>query len=180
VLKAVFYTRVSTDAQDASNQFASVTALAERHGFKLGEIYCENETAWKAGHQAELARLLKDARKRKFDVVIAWAYDRMCRLGSKETTLLINSLTQCGVGFISHEEEWLDTTGPFKDVLISFIGLMAKMESDRKSANTKLGLKRTLEKGITKAGNKITALGRPKGSKDTEKRVRRWHRRPVL
>ena len=172
MLKAVFYTRVSTDKQDATNQFAAITQLAARRGFEIGEIYQENETAWKAGHQAELARLIKDARKRRFDVVIVWALDRLCRQGGTAMTVLINSLNQYGVGVISYQEAWMDTTGPFREVLICFIGFMAQFESQRRSERTKAGLAARKARGVT--------LGRPPGTADSKKRMRRWHRRPVL
>jgi putative DNA-invertase from lambdoid prophage Rac len=179
MLKAVFYTRVSTDKQDATNQYDNMRELAARRGFEVTETYQENETAWKAGHQAELARLIKDARKRRFDVVIIWALDRLCRQGGTAMNVLINSLTQLGVGVISVKEEWMDTTGPFKEVLICLFGYMAQAESQRRSERTKAGLKNTLAKGVTKKGKRISKLGRPVGSKDGKKRVRKWHKRPV-
>jgi hypothetical protein len=40
-------------------------------------------------------------------------------------TVLINSLNQYGVGVISYQEAWMDTTGAFREVLICFIGWMA-------------------------------------------------------
>jgi DNA invertase Pin-like site-specific DNA recombinase len=179
MLKAVIYARVSTDKQDAGNQIPDMQALALRRGFEVVETYTEQETAWKAGHQAELARLLKDARRRRFDVVIVWALDRLCRQGGTAMTVLINSFNQYGVGVISHQEAWMDTTGPFREVLICFIGWMAQFESQRRSERTKAGLKNTLAKGVTKKGKRISKLGRPEGSKDGKKRTRRYHRRPV-
>jgi DNA invertase Pin-like site-specific DNA recombinase len=180
MLKAAIYARVSTDKQDAGNQIPDMQALAARRGYEIVETYTEQETAWKAGHQAELARLLKDARRRRFDVVIVWALDRLCRQGGTAMTVLINSLNQYGVGVISHQEAWMDTTGAFREILICFIGWMAQFESQRRSERTKAGLKNTLAKGVTKAGKRISQLGRPKGSKDGEKRTRRYRRRPLI
>ena len=170
--KAVIYARVSTDKQDAENQIPEMRALAIRRGFEVGEVYTESESAWKDGHQVELPRLMKDAQRRKFDVVIVWALDRLCRQGSTPMFLTINKLTSCGVAVVSVKEEWLDTAGPLREAFICIFGWIAQFESQRRSERTKAGLAARKAKGVT--------LGRPTGSVDKKKRVRRWHKRNVL
>ena len=69
--KAVIYARTSTNEQSIDNQVPILKDLAAQRGFKLAEIYRETESAWKSGHQKELARLLPDCRngRRRFDVL---------------------------------------------------------------------------------------------------------------
>ena len=69
-MKAVIYSRVSTDEQSTANQVGVLETWASDRGYSLGGIYQEQESAWKAGHQRELARLLDEARKRNFDTVL--------------------------------------------------------------------------------------------------------------
>ncbi len=57
-MKAACYLRVSTGQQDVSNQLPAIKAWCESRGYELAEIYAENESAWRVGHQRELARLL--------------------------------------------------------------------------------------------------------------------------
>ena len=57
MLKVAIYARVSTDGQNTDNQVNQLTVWAESRGWDVAVIYRENESAWKAGHQAELTRL---------------------------------------------------------------------------------------------------------------------------
>ena len=79
MLKTVIYSRVSTQDQNADNQTNILLEWAKARGLVVVGVYSEAETAWKAGHQAELAQLKSDATKRKFDAVLVWALDRLSR-----------------------------------------------------------------------------------------------------
>lgn len=76
-MKAVIYSRVSTDQQSAENQTEVLQTWAQQRALIVVATYCEAESAWKSGHQKELARLVKDAYSGKFDVVLVWALDRL-------------------------------------------------------------------------------------------------------
>ncbi|GAF77016.1 unnamed protein product, partial [marine sediment metagenome] len=80
-MKCVIYSRVSSQEQTLENQIPVLAKWAQSRGFELVEIYQEMESAWRNGHQRELARLLDNARKRKFDIVLVWALDRLSREG---------------------------------------------------------------------------------------------------
>lgn len=96
-MKICIYSRVSTGDQDPTNQSAVLTEWAGQRGFDIVKVYEEQESAWKAGHQRELANLLDDARKRKFDAVLVWALDRLSREGPLAILSLVNRLKICGV-----------------------------------------------------------------------------------
>ena len=64
-MKAALYLRVSTNQQDEENQRAPLEKLAAVRGWEVTAIYRENESAWKQGHQPELARLLRDCAGRQ-------------------------------------------------------------------------------------------------------------------
>jgi putative DNA-invertase from lambdoid prophage Rac len=131
----------------------------------MAEIYSENESAWKAGHQKVLADLLDDARKREFDTLLVWALDRLSREGSLAILSLIHRLKTFGVKVISIQESWTEAPGELADVLYAIAGWVAQMESQRRSERTKAGLE------WVRAAGKI--LGRPKGAQDSHKRKRR-------
>ena len=71
-MKACCYLRVSSQEQSTDNQLPAIEAYAASKGYELVAIYRENESAWRAGHQKELARLLDDIRsgRRKYDIVL--------------------------------------------------------------------------------------------------------------
>ena len=166
-LKAVIYSRVSTQDQSTDNQVPILEAWAKQRDYELVGSYIESETAWRDGHQKELARLLGDARHYKFDFVLVWALDRLSREGPTAILNLISKLGQCQVKVLSYEEPWTEAPGQLGELLFAIAGWVAKMESDRRSERTKAGLLKAQRDGKT--------LGRPKGSKDKVKRGRRGY-----
>lgn len=165
--KAAIYIRVSSEEQDASNQLPALKDLAARRGFEVGEVYSEAETAWRAGHQGELARLIEDARKARFKVVLVWALDRLSREGPAAMLAVIDKLKAYGVRVISYQEAWTEAPGELGELLYAITGWVARMESQRRSERTKAGLERV------KANGKV--LGRPMGRRDSGKRSRRGY-----
>lgn len=163
--KAAIYCRVSTGEQDTQNQSSVLTEWAKQRGFEVIGVYGEEESAWKAGHQRELAHLLQDARKRKLDVLLVWSLDRLSREGSLAILSLVNSLKIYGVKVLSYQESWTEAPGEIGELLYALTGWVAQMESRRRSERTRAGLARVKAQG--------KRLGRPQGSKDKRKRKRR-------
>jgi len=164
-MKVCIYSRVSTGLQDFQNQSIVLSEWANQRGFEVVTVYEEEESAWKAGHQKQLRRLLQDARKRKFDAVLVWALDRLSREGPLAILTLVNRLKTYGVKVISYQESWTEAPGELGDLLFALAGWVARMESQRRSERTKAGLARVKAQG--------KRLGRPPGSKDKRKRRRR-------
>lgn len=165
-VKVVIYLRVSSSEQTVANQLPALEAFARSRGYEIVQVYQEQESAWKAGHQRELSRLLTDCRegKRKFDVVLIWALDRLSRAGAAAILNLINTLSMYGVKVLSYQESWTEAPGAVGEVLYALTGWVAKYESERRSERTKAGLERAIREG--------KKLGRPKGSKDKQPRRR--------
>jgi len=164
-VKAALYLRVSSTDQKTDNQLPVLEAWAKQRDFKVVAIYSENESAWRNGHQAELKRLLEDARKYKFDLVLVWALDRLSREGSAAILNLVNALKRYNVRVISYQESWTEAPGEIGEILYAIAGWVARMESQRRSERTKAGLARIKAQG--------KRLGRPPGSTDKRKRRRR-------
>ena len=161
-MKVCIYSRVSTAGQDVENQLLVLKSWAETRGFEIVQIYQEQESAWKAGHQKELARLKADAALHRFEVVLVWALDRLSREGAAAILNLIDGLKTYGVKVYSHQESWTEAPGAIGEILFAIAGWVAKMESERRSERTKAGLVRAIKEG--------KKLGRPKGRKDKRKR----------
>jgi DNA invertase Pin-like site-specific DNA recombinase len=166
-MKVCIYCRVSTGEQDNKNQSAVLTDWAYRRDYEVVKVYEEEESAWKAGHQRGLANLISDARRRKFQAVLVWALDRLSREGPLAILTLVNRLKICGVKVISYQESWTEAPGELGELLYALSGWVARMESQRRSERTKVGLARVKAQG--------KRLGRPPGSKDKRLRRRRQH-----
>jgi len=169
--KAVIYSRVSTSQQDTDNQIKVLETWARHRGFEVVAVYTETESAWRNGHQQELARLVRDARKGQFRVVLVWALDRLSRLGALSILSLIHKLAGYGVKVLSHQESWTEAPGELAEVLYAIAGWVARMESQRRSERTKAGLERVKAAGVR--------LGRPPGAKDKQRRKRRSPKLPL-
>lgn len=170
-VKVAAYLRVSTSEQSADNQLPAILDYCKAHWWSIPELYQENESAWKAGHQRELARLLRELRtgRRRYDYLIVFALDRLTRGGIRAIFPLLDSFENLGCKVVSIKENWIPESGPMRDVFVSVVAWAGQYESDRKSQNTKAGLIRARANGKT--------LGRPKGSKDGRKRIKK---RPVI
>jgi DNA invertase Pin-like site-specific DNA recombinase len=79
--RAALYVRVSTDHQSVENHIRELRLVAERRGWQVAEVYRDAGISGAKGRDQRpgLDALLKDASRHKFDVVMAWAIDRLGR-----------------------------------------------------------------------------------------------------
>lgn len=164
VTKCAIYARTSTGqdsegkGQTPENQIMALREEAKRRGWTVTEVYTESETAWRAGHQHELARAIADAKRARYDVLLCWALDRLSREGSLATLKLVDTFGKVGVRVVSMQEPWTESAGDFSPVLLAIAGWVAKMESQRKSERVKASLVRVRLHG-SKSGREIGKRG---------------------
>ena len=91
-MKAAVYLRVSSNEQSTDNQLPALEAYAKNRSYEIVKVYEEEESAWKSGHQRELANLMADARQRKFQAILVWALDRLSREGALAILSLVQNL----------------------------------------------------------------------------------------
>jgi len=101
----------------------------------------------KNGDRPAFKLMLDDAVKRRFDLVVFWALDRLTREGPLKTLLYLEQLAASGVKFKSFTEPMLDTTTPMGELLIPILSWVAKQERQRISDRTKAGLETAKRKG---------------------------------
>jgi DNA invertase Pin-like site-specific DNA recombinase len=154
-MRAGIYARISTKdkGQDADNQLAQLREFASRQGWEITREYVD-ETTGGTSDRAAFQAMFKDASQRRFDVLLFWSLDRLSREGVLETLQHLNRLTGYGIQWRSYSEQYLDSTGVFRDAVIGILAAIAKQEKVRISERTKAGLERARRAG------KI--LGRPK------------------
>jgi DNA invertase Pin-like site-specific DNA recombinase len=160
-MRVAVYARVSKDDEtmEVENQLLELREFASRSNWQISAEYVDKMSGGKSDQERkQLGALFADASKRKFDLVLFWSLDRLSREGTLATLGYIERLERCGVGFRSYQESYIDSCGPFKDVVISLMAVLAKQERVRISERTKAGLKRARKQGKT--------LGRPKVAVD--------------
>lgn len=141
------YARVSTrdKGQTNDNQLLELRAFAERLGHSTYREYRDQKSGGTA-ERPQFQQLLLDAHQRRFDVVLFWSLDRFSREGVTETLNHLQRLNAAGVQFKSFTEQYLDSTGVFKDALIAILAAIAKQERVRLSERIKAGQARSTKK----------------------------------
>lgn len=143
-MTVAIYARVSTKdkGQTNENQLRELRAFAERLGYTIYKEYCDQESGGSA-ERPQFQKLFADAYQRRFDVVLFWSLDRFSREGVTETLNHLQRLTATGVQFKSFTEQYLDSTGLFRDAIIGFLAAIAKQERVRFSERIKAGQARS-------------------------------------
>ena len=165
--RAALYVRVSTDHQSVENQVRELKQIAGRRGWSVAEVYRDAGISGAKGRDQRpgLDALLKDAGRRKFDVVMAWAIDR---LGRSLIDLLgtIQHLEAVGVDLYL-DQQAIDTTTPTGKLLFQMTGAFAEFERSMIRQRVRAGLGVIKEKiardgkFTSKAGKVRRRLGRP-------------------
>ena len=136
-----------TDKQTVENQLSELRQIAERRGWEVVEDYHDAGISGSKGRDQRpgLDRMLKDASSRRFDVVMAWAIDR---LGRSLIDLLgtIQRLEACGVDLYL-DQRAIDTTTPAGKLMFRITGAFAEFERTMIRQRVTAGLKRAMEQG---------------------------------
>ena len=96
--------------------------------------------------------MMKDARKRRFDVLVVWKLDRLGR-SLKDLITTLHELGALGVDFVSYQDSHIDTSTPAGKLVFHMIGAVAEFERDLIRARVKAGIESARRKG--------RRLGRP-------------------
>jgi DNA invertase Pin-like site-specific DNA recombinase len=157
--RVALYVRVSTKDQSVDMQLNDLQRYSKERGFKIFKTYKDNGFSGSQESRPALSELMNDARKRRFDIVLVWRFDRFAR----STKHLVNALYEfrnLGIDFISYQEN-IDTSSPLGEAIFTIISAMAKLERDIIAERVRGGLRSARANG--------KQLGRPKHTIDTEK-----------
>jgi DNA invertase Pin-like site-specific DNA recombinase len=144
--RAAIYARVSTLRQDEGMQMSDLRELAQRHKWEIVTEYIDRGVSGSKESRAELNKLMADAKRRKFDVVMVWKFDRFAR-SLKHLITALAEFDHLGIDFVSHQEA-VDTSTPAGKALFSMIAVMAEFERELIRERVKAGLENAKRKGI--------------------------------
>jgi DNA invertase Pin-like site-specific DNA recombinase len=156
--RVAIYARISTrdKGQDTDNQLNQLRQFCAVQGWIILQEYEDHESGSRS-NRIQFQKMLRDAATRRFDLLLFWALDRFTREGTLSTLKYFELLESYGVHWRSFTEPWIDSAGPFRDVIISLLASLAKQERIRISERVRAGLSRAKLEG-TKSGKPI---GRP-------------------
>lgn len=162
--RAALYLRVSTDGQTTDNQRRELLEVAARTGWIITEVYEDAGVSGAKGRDKRPAfdRLLKDAARRKFDIVAAWSVDRLGR-SLQDLVSFLSDIHGYGIDLYLHQQG-IDTTTPTGKAMFQMLGIFAEFERSMIRDRVNAGLARAKAKGVI--------LGRRKTDLETENAIR--------
>src|SRR5712692_127812 len=153
------YARVSTKDQSCELQVRDLRAYCTARGFDLVREYVDVGQSGTKDSRPELNKLIDDARKRQFDAVICWRFDRFAR-STKHLLLALEEFRSLGIQFISYQEN-IDTSSALGQALFTIVSAVAQLERDL--------IRERVSAGIRNARANGKKLGRPKSTVDRER-----------
>jgi DNA invertase Pin-like site-specific DNA recombinase len=124
--RAALYCRVSTVDQHPETQLHDLRQFAANKGFTVVGEYTDHGYCGARARRPQLDRMMDDARRHKFDVLLVWACDRLAR-STKHLLQTIDELNGMGIQFLSQREA-IDTEGPLGRAILVIVSAMAELE----------------------------------------------------
>ena len=149
--RAVLYGRVSTVDQHPETQLLELRQLVEQRGWQLVEEYIDHGISGTRVRRPALDKLMADAARHRFDVVVVWAFDRLAR-SVRHLLETLDELSRLGLEFVSLREN-IDTGGPLGRAIIVIVGAIAELERSLIIERVRAGMRRAKLEG-TRLGRK--------------------------
>lgn len=148
--KAAIYIRVSTNEQEVGLQETEVREFAERRGWEYKIFTDRGQSGAKVSRPA-LDALLQQLRRKKFDVLVVWALDRLAR-SLRQLLTIADECRVLGVDIVSLKQN-IDTTLPSGRLTFQVLGAVAEFEREM--------LRERVKAGMNEARRVGTHIGRP-------------------
>jgi len=151
-MRAAIYARVSTKDQSCDLQLRDLRAYCAARGFSVLREYIDVGESGAKDSRPQLNELMAAARKRQFDAILVWRFDRFAR-STKHLLLALEEFRSLGVQFSSYSEN-IDTTSPLGQALFTIVAAVAQLERDL--------IRERVNAGIRNARASGKQLGRPR------------------
>src|SRR5580700_1902413 len=153
------YARVSTKDQSCELQLRDLRAYCAARGFDLVREYVDVGQSGTKDSRPELNKLMDDARKRQFDAIVVWRFDRFAR-STKHLLLALEEFRSLGIQFIAYQEN-IDTSSPLGQAVFAIVSAVAQLERDL--------IRERVSAGIRNARASGKRLGRPRRAVDPDR-----------
>src|SRR6266849_5233704 len=161
-MRVGIYARVSTKDQSCELQLRDLRTYCAARGFEPAREYIDVGHSGAKESRPELNKLMEDARKRRFDAIVVWRFDRFAR-STKHLLLALEEFRSLGIQFISYQEN-MDTSSPLGQALFTIVAAVAQLERDL--------IRERVSAGIRNARANGKKLGRPMRAVDRDQILR--------
>lgn len=100
MIRVALYMRVSTVDQHPETQGIELRQFAKQLGYEIVREYVDHGVSGTKARRPALDKLLQEARRRSFDVVLVWSCDRLAR-STKHFLEVLDDLNGFGIRFVS-------------------------------------------------------------------------------
>src|SRR5450755_4686050 len=135
--RAAIYVRVSTMEQDTEAQETELRQYVESRGWGC-VVYRDKGQSGVKNDRPALTSMLNDLRRRKFDVVVVWALDRLAR-SLRQLLTIGEECRSLGVDLVSLRQN-IDTTLPAGRLTFQILGAVAEFERELLRERVKAGM----------------------------------------
>ena len=145
--RVAIYARVSTvnHGQDVGLQLDELERVAGQRGWTVVDTYTDEGVSGAKSSRPALDKMMNDASKGKFDVVMVWRFDRAAR-SVQHLLRLLDDLRSMGVDFISIHEA-VDTSTTMGRMVFTFLAAVAEFERELIRERVQAGVDRARAKG---------------------------------
>ena len=146
-IRAALYLRVSTGEQSTNGQRLDLEAAARQRGWAITEIYEDAGISGAKGRDRRPAfdKMLKDAVRGRFDVLMAWSVDRLGR-SLADLIGMLGELKQARIDLFLHKQA-IDTSTAGGKALFQMLGVFAEFERSMIQERVKAGMARARSQG---------------------------------
>jgi DNA invertase Pin-like site-specific DNA recombinase len=147
-MRAAIYVRVSLDdgRQTIQNQREQLMEFCQRMNWQVVAEFQDHKSG-KSLERPGFKKMMESASRREWDVLVFWDLSRLSRGGVSETLRVLEQVKAWGIAYRSLQESYIDTLGPFGDVVISLLASIAKLEREKIRERTLAGLARSRKAG---------------------------------
>ncbi len=152
MVTAVIYARYSCDnqtEQSIEGQLRVCREYAEKNNILVLDTYIDRAMTGTNDNRPEFRRMIEDSKKKKFDCVLVYKFDRFSR-NKYESVIHKKTLKENGVKVVSAMEHI--PSGPEGDMFESFLEAYNQYFSDELSQKVKRGMRETRLKGKYQGG----------------------------
>ena len=149
--EVALYARVSTNDQTTENQLLALRDLAERSGHQIVAEYIDHGVSGVAAKRDARAKMLLDAKAKKFSVLYSVSIDRLSR-STKDLLQVVEELNALNITLIFQREN-IDTKTAMGQFFLTVLSSIAQLERETMISR--------INAGIARAKSQGKKLGRP-------------------
>src|ERR1700730_11048153 len=171
-VRAAIYLRVSRDDQTTENQRLVLARVAGHRGWQIVQTYEDQGIGGAKGREQRPAfdAMLKDAVRRRYDILMVWSIDRLGR----SVLHVANALAELDAAGIRLycDQQGIDSGTPMGRAMIQMASVFGEQERSMLRARVLAGLDRVRQQGKTWSPQGLTQ-GRERHQGASERRE--WH-----